>query len=363
MSRTLRVFYNASALPERPAGAGIYTLELGRALAERDDIELVVAAPRDPGFGERVSTPPNLRGRTAWEFAALQHVLRKVRADVYHGPHMFTPRAGIPTVATVHDLTFQRLPRRYGFAHRHYYRYLARTAKRADRIIVPSATVAGEVVRFLGYPPERIRVVYEAARVGLGPADEDAVEAFRARHGLSGPYFACLGTAEPGKRAVDAIRAMPAILGRCPEAVLALAGGPGRLSAALEREARRLGVGNAVRFLGYLPDGDVAPFLTGAVALIFPSLFEGFGLPPLEALSCGTPVISSDAPAMSEVLKGGALLVPVGRPGAIAAAALELLATGEQRAERAHAARAFAARFSWAKAAEETVSVYRELAG
>lgn len=360
-NRRLQVLYNASAVPERRAGAGVYTLELGRALDARPGLELAVLSARDTGFGRQVRTPAQTARRIAWEELSLGRSGALDDVDVYHGPHFFVPRSSVPSVATVHDLTFFRIPRRYGWAHCLYYRRLARTAARADRIIVPSAAVAGDCVRYLGYAPERIRVIAEAPRAGLGPANAAEVAGVRRRHGIEGPYFACLGTAEPGKRAVDAIRAMPAVLEARPGAVLAVAGNPGALSGALGREVERLGLGTSVRFLGYLPDEDLAAFLSGAVALIFPSLYEGFGLPPLEALACGTPVIASDAPAMNAVLGAGTLFVPPRDPVAIARAALGLL-QGGQRVELAAEGRAFAATFSWQRAAEETESVYREVA-
>ena len=116
-----------------------------------------------------------------------------------------------------------------------------------------------------------------------------------------------------------------------------------------------------MRFLGYVPDEELAAMLTGAAVLIFPSLYEGFGLPPLEAMACGTPVIASDAPAMNEVLRAEATLVPVGDPGAIGAAALRLLGDPAWRAERSARALSFAQGFSWERAAAETVDVYREV--
>ena len=357
----LRVFYNASALPPRPAGAGIYTLELGRALAAREDTSLTVAAPRQVDFGEWRPSPPGRARRLAWELAGLGRALRQSRADVYHGPHFVTPRTSIPTVATVHDLTFFRRPRRYGFTRLAYYRGIARSARRADRLIVPSAAVARDAVRYLGYDPSKIRVIAEAPRAGLCPATGGEVERFRDLHGLGSPYLACLGTAEPGKRAVDAIRALPAVLERAPGVLLALAGNAGKLTAALQHEAERLKVAGSVRFLGYLPDEELAAFLTGAETLVFPSLYEGFGLPPLEAMACGTPAIATDAPAMREVLRGAATFVPVGDPAAIAREVVKLLAAPALRAERSAAAREFAARFSWTRAAEETADVYREL--
>lgn len=359
--RPLRVLYNASAVPETKAGAGVYTLELGRALASRESLAMTVLSPRPTGFGQQVRTPSATFLRLPWESFCLSRTEVAQDADVYHGPHFFTPRLRIPSVATIHDLTFFRIRRRYGPAHLAYYRYLARTASRANRIIVPSSAVAADCVRFLGAAPEHIRVVAEAPRQGLAPSSESAVDAFRARYGIRGRYFACLGTAEPGKRAVDAVRALPAIQEHHPDVRLVLAGNPGPLSGALGAEAHRLGVSEAVTFTGYLPDTALAPFLSGAVALIFPSLYEGFGLPPLEALACGTPVIASDAPAMNEVLAAGTVFVSRRDPAAIARAAATLL-TGSRRQDLAAEGSAFAAGFSWERAAAETEAVYREVA-
>ena len=350
--RPIRVFFNTSAVPERPAGAGRYAIELGKALARQPGIEVI-----EPVIGSRWAG----KARPAWEQIALRGELIRVAPDVYHGPHMYTPRTDVPTVATVHDLTFVRLPGRYSFTRRAYYRYLARTASRAQRIIVPSAWVASDVVRFLRYQPARVRVIAEAPRAGLAPASAEAVVRFREGAGLARPYLLCLGTAEPGKRAIDAIRAMPAILASHPEALLVLAGNAGSLSEALHREVKARGLADNVHFPGYVPDDELPALLTGATALLFPSRYEGFGLPPLEAMACGTPVICSEVPAMSDVLKGGVTFVPVGDRDAIAHEAVRLLGEPALRADRGAHGKEFVRRFSWEAAAAETASVYREV--
>lgn len=362
-ARTIRVFLNASSLPERPAGAGVYTLELAASLAAHPEVEVVAASPRPIAGCEQVPVPAGGPARRfAWELRVLGAAVERAGADVYHGTHFYTPRRlGIPRVATIHDLTFFRLPKRYGFAHREYYRAIARTARWAERVIVPSRAVATDAVRYLGLAPERLRVIPEAPRAGLRRAPDGEVAALRARLGLEHPYLLCLGTAEPGKRAVDAIRALPLVREHHPHVVLALAGNPGRLSGALAAEATRLGVGDAVKFLGYVPDADLAALFSGAEALVFPSLFEGFGLPPLEAMACGTPVIATQAPAMDEVLEGAAAFVPVGSPGAIARAACGLIDDPPKRAEAVQRSQDRAEQYSWQRVADETVAVYREL--
>ncbi|MEO8538893.1 MAG: glycosyltransferase family 1 protein [bacterium] len=358
----LRVFYNASAIPPRPAGAGVYTLELGRALTRLDGVELQVAAAVAPGFGQHIAVPDSRPSRIAWEEVALARCGSLRAADVYHGPHFFVPRTNVPAVATVHDLTFFRIPARYSLGRRLYYRHLAATATRADRIIVPSAAVANDVVRYLQYAPERVRVIAEAPRSWLAPARESAIADFKAKHNISNQYICALGTAEPGKRAVDVIRAMPEVVAAFPDCTLALAGNSGTLSLPLQREAERLGVASSVRFCGYVPDSELAAMLSGAVALVFPSLYEGFGLPPLEAMACGTPVVTTKAPAMNEILSGVALFVPARDPGAIAKQCLQLLRNASVRQEVAAAGLAHASRFSWDRAARETAAVYAEIA-
>lgn len=359
----MRVFLNASALPARPAGAGIYTLELAHALAARDDVALTVAAP--PPYlvaGARMLRSPGGSPalRTAWEQLRMPSHL--AQWDVYHGAHFATPlRAGIPRVATVHDLTFHRLPGRYSWKHRWYYRALARTAARAERIIVPSRAVAADVVRFLGYPPERLRVIAEAPRAGLSPASHGHVSATLAQFGIEQPYLLCVGTAEPGKRAVDVLRALALLRDRGQAVRLVLAGNAGPLTGPLRREAARLGVQDLVAFVGYVSNEQLAALYSGAVALVFPSLYEGFGLPPLEAMACGTPVISTHAQAMREVLAEAALFVPLRDPLAIASAAEGLLRQPSLRAAWSARGTERAARFSWANVAAETVAVYREL--
>lgn len=365
MAGNLRVFLNASALPRRPAGAGVYTIELARALAARDDVDLLVARPEGHAIeNARYAESPS-RGplaRSLWEQARLRGLIRADDSDVYHGPHFSVPlRCPVPRVATVHDLTFYRLPSRYRLRHRQYYRALARLARRAERIIVPSGTVASDAVRYLGYPPERIRVIAEAPRAGLAPASTEAVEALCASLGVEPGYALCVGTAEPGKRAVDAVRAIAALRDAGTGLQLVIAGNPGPLSDALLREAERLGVADRCHFAGYVPDVDLAALYTGALALVFPSLYEGFGLPPLEAMACGTPVIATNAPAMDDVLAGAATFVPPRDPAAIARALSQLAGNAVEREARVAAGLVHAARFTWDAAAAATVDVYREV--
>ncbi len=363
MGEKLRVAFNASALPRRPAGAGIYTLELGRALTARDDVELLAAAPEDAWPGARWASPAGVVARTFWEQVRLPAEMRDANADVYHGAHFATPwRCDVPRVATVHDLTFYRLARRYDWKRRWYYKGLARAAARAERVIVPSSAVAGDVVRYLGYPVERVRVIAEAPRAGWLAATPEQVADARNRLGIEGQYLLMVGTAEPGKRAIDGIRALHVLRARGVDVALVLAGNAGRLDGALRGEVARLGLAGRVHFAGYVADTELAALYAGAAALLFLSLYEGFGLPPLEAMACGTPVIASRRPAMDDVLGDGAWFVPAGDARAVADAAECLLRNRDARDDFRERGREHASTFSWDRAAAETVEVYREVA-
>lgn len=351
---------NASAVPARPAGAGVYTLEMIAALKGREDLELLVASPHYDA--DIVSPAGNALRRTAWEQTRLARLMAAADVEVYHGAHFAVPLgAGIPCVATVHDLTFYRIPRRYPLHRRLYYRALAETSRRAARLIAPSRAVAGDIHRYLNFPRERVRVIAEAPKTGMAPASPERVAETCRRLGVERPYLVCVGTAEPGKRAVDAVRALAKLKEAGFASQLVLVGHAGPLSKPLGREATRLGVADRVMFAGYVGDADLAALYTGAAALVFPSLYEGFGLPPLEAMACGTPVIATKAPAMDEVLGDAAIFVPLRDPAAIAQEAAKLLGSEGERSERAARGRAHAGLFSWSKAAAETAAVYHEV--
>jgi hypothetical protein len=204
------------------AGAGVYTLELGRALAAQPGIDVVAAAPEPYAFGGETTRPkPAGRGRQGWEMVALSGVLARSGADVYHGPHFFVPHTVVPAVATVHDLTFYRL-------------------RDATRSLIAATTATSRAARngrreSSRHPGGGGR---HRPRLGAHPRSPKRLARLAPATGgcqvggelaLEAPYL-CLGTAEPGKRAVDAIRAMPAIPEQAPGTVLALAGNPGRLS-------------------------------------------------------------------------------------------------------------------------------------
>jgi glycosyltransferase involved in cell wall biosynthesis len=373
----LRVAFDATAMPARRAGAGVYTYHLARALAAAlpEDVCLHVFDRQgvldDLGRLPRVTVQRvHLGGRAAravWEQTLLPRALLRMRARVFHSPHhsLPVPRAGARRVVTVHDVTFRLLPWRYPPARRLYMRAVtALSARRADAVIVPSRATARDLVRLYRVRPERVAVIPEAPPPSMRVVEDGGVlVAARARLRLPARFVLSVGTLEPGKNRDALLRALSLLRARGLPHALVVVGQRGWGGETLAALAHRLGVDDAVVFTGYLPDADLPLVYNLAEAFVFPSWREGFGLPPLEALACGTPVVASDRPALPEVLGDAALYAPPDRPDAIADA-LERVLTDDRLREglRSRGLRR-AATYSWQRAARETLAVYRSVVG
>jgi alpha-1,3-rhamnosyl/mannosyltransferase len=243
-------------------------------------------------------------------------------------------------------------------------RLLPRALERADAVITVSDYIATEVRSQFGLPADRVHAVHHGVDPAFRPLDTAAVRPTLERYGLvSGGYLLCLATLEPRKnfeRLITAFEALPAVLrARYP---LVLAGAGGWRNAAIRSRIDRLEARGELRHLGYVAAEDRAPLYVGAHGFAYPALYEGFGLPPLEAMACGTPVMVSDRSAMPEVAGDAALLVdPEDIQGMTEG--LQRLCQDEPLRERlCRAGPLRAARFTWARCAAETVAVYRKAA-
>jgi glycosyltransferase involved in cell wall biosynthesis len=237
------------------------------------------------------------------------------------------------------------------------------SARLADRVIAVSETVARDVRRYLPAAAPKLHVVREGVSGRFAPAPDGAVAACRARYGLTRPYLLHVGRLDPGKNLRVLLLALATLRDQGLPHDLVLAGPSGWKHDGFYRLLRDLGLSDRVKALGYVPDEEMAALYSGADVFVFPSLYEGFGLPPLEAMACGTPVVASSRSAMPEVLGDAALLVEPQDVSAVTGAVRRVLEDGALRSRLREAGLQRAAGYSWEAAARATVEVYRRAAG
>jgi glycosyltransferase involved in cell wall biosynthesis len=304
----------------------------------------------------RLLTPPHHR----WEQVLLPLELATERLDLLHGPDFLVPRRRrCPAVVTVHDLAFLRYPEILTAESRRYYSQVRDVVAGVELVIADSRHTAADVQELLGVPAARVRVVH-LAPTPAPAADAAAVAALRQRYELDGPFLLYVGTLEPRKNLGVLLRAFERV-GPAEPARLVLAGPRGWLDEPIVTQAARLG--ERVRLLGRVPAGDLGALYAAATAFVFPSLYEGFGLPPLEAMAAGTPVVAARTSSLPEVLGGAALYVAPDDEEGLGEALREVLGDAALRARLRDRGLARAAEFSWERTAAATLAVYREAVG
>ncbi len=283
--------------------------------------------------------------------------------DVFHSPDYLLPpvRKGAKVI-TVHDLTFLVVPQ---YAEPSLVSYLARavpgSVERATLVLADSETTKRDLVAFLNVPPEKVEVVYAGVDMAFSPvSDEACLDRVRTRYGIDGPFILNVGTLEPRKNLEGLLRAFSIVRGegRLSHRLL-LGGGKGWLYEGIFRLVDELGLKEAVSFLGYVAEDDLPALLSLADVFVYPSFYEGFGLPPLEAMACGTPVVASNAPCLPEVLGDAALLVDPADPQGMAQAIIRAIEDSDLRRSLLAKGKARAAEYTWVAAAEKALGLYR----
>ena len=376
----MRVAIDATSIPPKPAGAGVYAIELVRAMMRRGAHDGREAGgeysvfARGGWFDDAASARSNWRvehveagsreARLWWEQARLPGALSRLGADVLHSTHHTLPLRPTRTkrVVTLHDVTFFRMPERYPPARRLYMQTMTRLSARvADAIIVPSCAVRDDVVRTLGVDSAKVVIVYEAAAERYRPAAPGHCAEVCARYGVETGYVLSVGSREPGKNRERLIRAMRELRDEGIDRRLLIAGQPAWKHEGEEALVDQLGMGDRVTFAGYVPDDDLPALYSACDAFAFPSLYEGFGVPVLEAMACGAPVVTSDVSATAEVAGNAAVLVDPRSVASIRDGLRRVLTDDDLRAELLQAGMARAAQFSWRRAADETHAVYERV--
>jgi glycosyltransferase involved in cell wall biosynthesis len=371
-SELLEVAIDVSAIPKRTAGAGYYVVELVRALAKRGDLSLAIVSRRDDEtrwqIGERTSTfalaPPSAAGRLAFGEVGLARALsRRVHPDVVHGPHYTLPaRSQTPAAVTVHDLTLWDRPEWHDRSKVIFFRRaLLLAARRADVVIVPSNSSADAYRTHFGdaVPVRVIPHGVDHVRFATNEPDSGFDQAVLTRLGINWPYVLSVATNEPRKNLPALVAAFSKLAQYSPELRLVLVGGSGWKNDQLDATIAASAVASRVLRTGYLDDDDIPALLRRAAAVAYPAFVEGFGLPALEALACGAPLVTSENSAMAEVTGDAALLVAPSDVDGLVDALATLVAGGEDVARRRRQGIERAASYTWELAAARHLEAYR----
>jgi glycosyltransferase involved in cell wall biosynthesis len=371
----LRVLVDATDVPTDRGALGRYVDGLIGALSSAGaDLSVVCQRADSQRYerlapGARVVAGPAALGhrsaRLAWEQSGLPVVAQQVGADVIHLPYYSMPlRPGRPTVVTVHDVTYFTEPSLYAPGSAMLFKAAIRTAaRRATRLIVPSGATRDELVRELGVDASRIDVAHHGVDVRVfrrpSPAEATAVSERLGLHGK--PYIAFLGSMEPRKNVAALVEGWAsAVAGADDPPALVLAGG-GNWSEEVDAAVASVPPHLRLRRPGYLPFGDLPGFLGGALVAAFPSRGEGFGLPVLEAMACGAPVLTTHCTSLPEV-GGDAVEYTEPDAAAIGAALRGLLEDPSRRASLGIAGHARAQQFTWAASAAAHLDSYKRAA-
>jgi glycosyltransferase involved in cell wall biosynthesis len=378
----MTIYLDISAAVHRRAGLGRYAESLARALASptlplTHTPALAFFYNRESGIEplaglEHVPARTVALGYKPWRMLVWLGQLARVGfnrlvpgASLFHATeHLLLPLHGVPTVLTVHDLIFRRYPQHHKPLNRWYLNAtMPLYCRRADHIIAVSEQTKRDVIAAYGAPPEKITVIYEAADERFRPQPPEVVAEARGRYRLPARYLLFVSTIEPRKNLIRLLAAFERLHAERLTDALVIVGRRGWLYddffAVLERSPAR----QAVIFPGWVDDVDLPAIYAGAQVFAFPSLFEGFGLPVLEAMACGTPVVCSNSSSLPEVGGDAALLVDPLDVDALTGALDRVLRDPARAADLRASGLAQAARFSWPRAAAETAAIYHRLIG
>ena len=358
----------------RSAGINWYTYNLLKHLSAVPDFHYTVfLSDRDRIHFDALSLSPsrlptrNPLARIAWEQLVQPLALRRERIELLHALAFAGPLAiSIPWVVTIYDLSFMRYPQSFNAANRAYLAWAVRhSVRHANRVIAISESTRRDLIALFGASPEKTVVVYCGADPAFTPSNNQAeIDELRARRGLPDKLILCVSTIEPRKNIARLIRAFARArrAARLPHR-LVLVGARGwkyaEIDAAIEQEEMQ----DHVFFAGYVPQEELPLWYRAADLFVYPSLYEGFGLPPLEAMASGTPVITSNAASLPEVVGDAALLVAPDDEAALADAMVRGVTDRALREQMLARGLAQAAKFSWTRAARETTDIYRAVLG
>ena len=358
-------------------GVAHYTFELALELARlapEHSFDLIAPAAYPPELLEQIEQIPNLRAVSVktnlitrrWWAIGLPGYVRRAGLDLFHGTNYEVPlRNRERNVLTVHDLSV------FSYPETHDKRIAQRARRRlpimlraAARIITPSEAVKHELIERFQIDSETIAVTAEAPRKTFQPMPAGEMLAVKQRLDIADDFILFVGTIEPRKNLLTLVRAFAELLrDNAHRPQLVIAGPKGWLTAEFDRAVAEANFGDRLRLIGYVGDDDLRALYSSCIAFVSPSLYEGFGLPPLEAMACGAPVIASRIAAHVETLGANALLVEPADEHALAKAIATLLENPDERGRLSRSGLEHAEDFSWEKTAKLTFEVYEKMIG
>lgn len=301
--------------------------------------------------------------RFLWDQFSMPKQAKLAQVDILHQPCFSAPvlfRGKI--VVTIHDIIAKTYGQDLPFFSRQFFgRWMPFTYRFADRVICDSECTKKDIIRLLKIPAEKIKVIYLAATDSGRKKDLKKIKQIKEKYSLGEKYFLHIGSLNPRKNLEFLLRVFSKISQQNPKYNLVIAGGKSWYHDKLNNLAKELGLEKRVIFTGYVPDNDIDDLYFGASIFLFPSLYEGFGLPPLEAMSRGIPVISSDSSSLPEVIGNGGLMCPPDDETSWIKAIESVINNVSLQEKLSRQGLVQAKKFSWKKCAEETLHIYKQL--
>jgi glycosyltransferase involved in cell wall biosynthesis len=365
----IRFAVDAHAIGQQTTGNEVYIRSLLRAFAAVDKRSQFVAYVSEPGAEQWVPARFQVRRvaanpcrRLGWDLARL---LRADGPDLIHVQYTAPLLTSVPTVVTVHDVSFLEYPEYFTLARRLQLQLtVSRSVKRAAGILTVSEFSRDAIARAYGLDAAKVRVVHNAANPGFRIVGRDrAQQSVKESLHFDAPFILSVGDLQPRKNQIGLIAAFAQLLAEYPQIPhhLVLAGKETWFAAKVKEAARTSGFASRIHFTGYVPDTELLQLYNACECFVFPSFYEGFGLPILEAMACGRAVACSNTSAMPEVAAGTALLFDPRQTGDIKRALTDILLDPELRGQLERLGTHRAAFFNWEKSARATLEVYREV--
>ena len=355
------VAFDAGQATAQPTGVGIYVRELARSLKALGTVNLrVIGARADGPLADDAATTMRRDRHLAWIVRDADRDARESGARLTHYTNAVAPpRTSMPFVLTIQDLSLIRFPHYHPAQRLAVIPFMAWAAQRARRVITPSRATADEIRRLLRVSPARLSVVELAPVPSEVPTDAERASVLRELSLDDRRFLLCLGTLEPRKNVVNAVRAFETLVVAEPDLLLVLAGGRGWRTGSIDRAIRESSSADRIVRVGYVDDLTRRALLDACVAFVYVSLYEGYGLPIVEAMAAGAPVVTSNVSSMPEAASDAAVLVDPRDVRSIADGIARALTDSEALR---NAGRRRAGQLSWERVARETGEVYEAVA-